>query len=584
MKKQVAKKQRKKEMSVGVKLYLIVALLTVLALTISCCSIYFTRLLRSGTETISESELSDLSHVSEILTEIQTGEKYFYEYLYYDDAAHREASLAGFEEARSGALDAFADMKANVPAASQEQFQQFADFVDSGFSGMENVISLADSGADNAEIEAAIAEMQETLDAIDTNVSGMHEDSQLNIENSKAEVYAIFDRVNVYTIVLTVLLLLCAACTFAAIRLMVVKPLNGTTKEIQGIIENIQGSNADLSHRLSVKTNDEIGGLADSMNRFIEILQGIINKIIHTSTNIQSTTDTINGNINSANADSTNISAVTEELSASMEMVAGTTTTLASSAKEMLASITNIADETVEGNGLVEDIKTTASAIKNTTLENKAAIEQALKEKRVDLDEAIKEAKEVENISRLTDDILEIASQTNLLALNASIEAARAGELGKGFAVVAEEIRSLADGSRETANNIQEIIHFVIRAVENLMDSSNDLLEYMSERINNDYSEFENAADEYYNDAEKMKQIVDMFSENMIALKATTEEMTDSLDNISTSINECSVGVTESAENICTLVGSIAEIKSDTEENYTNIQSLHQEISKFQCC
>ena len=82
---------------------------------------------------------------------------------------------------------------------------------------------------------------------------------------------------------------------------------------------------------------------------------------------------------------------------------------------------------------------------------------------------SIEESRQIGNIDNLTNDILDIASQTNLLALNASIEAARAGEVGKGFAVVAEEIRQLAENSKNTASDIQNISVGVVRAVNQLI-------------------------------------------------------------------------------------------------------------------
>jgi methyl-accepting chemotaxis protein len=68
----------------------------------------------------------------------------------------------------------------------------------------------------------------------------------------------------------------------------------------------------------------------------------------------------------------------------------------------------------------------------------------------------------------------------------------------------------------------------------------------------------------------------------MRILKSATEEMTNSLGSISSGISKCSIGVSESSENISTLMDSILEIKSDTQENYTNIHNLNLEISKLQ--
>lgn len=76
---------------------------------------------------------------------------------------------------------------------------------------------------------------------------------------------------------------------------------------------------------------------------------------------------------------------------------------------------------------------------------------------RVNLEQALEDAKVVDQIGVLADSILNITAQTNLLALNASIEAARAGEAGKGFAVVAEEIRVLAEQSKDAVANIQAV-------------------------------------------------------------------------------------------------------------------------------
>ena len=89
-----------------------------------------------------------------------------------------------------------------------------------------------------------------------------------------------------------------------------------------------------------------------------------------------------------------------------------------------------------------------------------------------ELGDAIRESQKVKEIDTLTEEILAISSQTNLLALNASIEASRAGEAGRGFAVVANEIRELADHSRNAVDQIRKVTEDVVHSVAFLSDLS----------------------------------------------------------------------------------------------------------------
>lgn len=89
--------------------------------------------------------------------------------------------------------------------------------------------------------------------------------------------------------------------------------------------------------------------------------------------------------------------------------------------------------------------------------------------------EALEQAKAVDQIRMLFQSILEITAQTHLLALNASIEAARAGESGRGFVVVANEIRKLADGSKQAVDQIQSVTQEVVQSVTNLTANAEEL-------------------------------------------------------------------------------------------------------------
>jgi methyl-accepting chemotaxis protein len=130
---------------------------------------------------------------------------------------------------------------------------------------------------------------------------------------------------------------------------------------------------------------------------------------------------------------------------------------------------------------------------------------------RAELGEAIENSKVVEQISILSESIIQITAQTNLLALNASIEAARAGEAGRGFTVVAEEIRKLAEQSKGVVSKIQNITDQVKDSVNHLADSSNKLLEFMSTDVNNDYMSMLEIADKYNLDASFVSSMVSDF-------------------------------------------------------------------------
>ena len=191
-------------------------------------------------------------------------------------------------------------------------------------------------------------------------------------------------------------------------------------------------------------------------------------------------------------------------------------------------------------------------------------------ETRAELERAIADSQKVREIDTLTEEILAISSQTNLLALNASIEAARAGEAGKGFAVVAEEIRQLADNSREAVDKIRQVTESVVQNVSSLSDSSRQLLTFMNEKVMEDYKSMTALAKMYEKDAA-------FYSDISGDLGASSQEMSASM-----------VGINESISSITSLVGEIAEymqkmgnIAETSNENSAAVVARMEELSRL---
>jgi methyl-accepting chemotaxis protein len=204
------------------------------------------------------------------------------------------------------------------------------------------------------------------------------------------------------------------------------------------MLGEIADGNGDLSRRMTVESQDEVGALADGFNRFVASLNTTIRKVRDSTETIA----TASSEIASGNMD---LSARTEAQASSLEETA-------SAMEQLTATVTQNAENAQQANQLVQSAATIAS-------EGGAVVGRV-----VQTMESIKDSsRKIVDIIGVIDGI---AFQTNILALNAAVEAARAGEQGRGFAVVASEVRTLAQRSAGAAKEIKELISDSVEKVD----------------------------------------------------------------------------------------------------------------------
>ena len=454
-------------LTLRMKLMLPLLLLVALVLYMGLHAISTSKLLGSNATTIAKVNLPEIQLLIQADRDLYQAMLAERALLQLDSSAHQKLFTEQSENAKQAQERVYQslDLSNTATSAEREEFTQRYNAWKIQAAEVINAARLSDEASRAIAQEKSYGSASEAFEYLRTYIDELQEKRLAHIDQFTAEIDDNQESSS------TRLLALVAFGTIVSLLAAYFLPIlvANQVRQISHRIQNIAEGDGDLTVRLPVSTNDELGELATNVNQFIEKLQRIIGSVLINAAEVSKAAESLlEVSSNSQRAADDQCHAITmvvtavNELTMAIQEVARNTSNTAQNTKEATA-ITDRGQERIHL--AVERVQSLAVRISETA------------------EFMLRLESEAKNVTSVIDVIRGVAEQTNLLALNAAIEAARAGEQGRGFAVVADEVRTLASRTQQSTTDIHGMLSKLQQGVQHAVDAMGSSATMTSEAV-----------------------------------------------------------------------------------------------------
>jgi methyl-accepting chemotaxis protein len=326
-----------------------------------------------------------------------------------------------------------------------------------------------------------------------------------------------------------------------AVSLPVSGAIMSALRKITDSLQEIAEGDGDLTRRIHVGAQDELGKLAADFNRFVDKLQKAIGEVVHAVGPLRDVSHALEDVMKQTTGLSSKQSRDSERMLEAIAVMSSKVSDIATHAGSAAKLASSADDDAKQGRVVVSSMVRSIDEVASE-VERAAGVIRQLES-------------DVGNVSKILDVIKAVAEQTNLLALNAAIEAARAGEQGRGFAVVADEVRTLASRTQQSTAEIRQ----VIEKLQSAAHSAVEVMQSSQQRAGSGVSQANAAGTSLQSITERIEAISGMNRE----IAAATTDQQKNADAIQSSVQNLRDTASDSAgsvERVAEFSGSLARL------------------------